>query len=65
MTTNDTYKYTIELTRLINERIIKKHIINKLGNDVFKLNLEIGKTKKQLAKLEKDIDKTVTDYNKK
>ncbi len=62
---NDSYKYTVELTRLINERIKQKEVIKEIGNDVFKLNLTIGKIKKQLAKTEKEIDKTVTDYNKK
>ncbi len=60
-----TYQYTVNLNRLISMRIEDKNIISKLGNDVFKLNLEIGKNKKHLAKLEKEIDETVMEYNKK
>ena len=58
------HRYTVDLTRLITERIDSKNKIAKLGNDVFKLNLEIGNKKKALAKIEKEIDKMVIDYSK-
>ncbi len=65
MTIKDTYKYTIDLTRLINQRITKKDEISKLGNVVFKINLDIQKNKKYLAKIEKEIDGMVIEYSKK
>ncbi len=65
MTIKDTYKYTVDLTRLINERIDHKKDIVKLENDKFKIKLAIGKEQKHLAVIEKHIDNMVMEYNKK
>ncbi len=65
MTTKNTYKYTVDLTTLISNRIERKETIKALGNEVYKTNLEIQTNKKSLAKIEKEIDDMVIDFNKK
>ncbi len=62
--TKTTYKYTVDLNRLINDRIIHKENIKKIGNERYKLKLEIMKTKGSLTKIEKEIDEMVLNYNK-
>lgn len=71
MTKETTYKYTVDLTRLINQRIQHKDVVKNRGNQIFKLKNEItklqqenGRTRTDLEKIEKDIDKMVIDYSK-
>lgn len=65
MNSKNNYKYIIDLTRMINERITIKKEINLLGNNIFVIKNKRLKQQQELAKLEIEIDKLVIDYNKK
>ncbi len=62
--TENNHRYTIDLTKLINERITYKENIKVLGNESWKIKTKIGDTQKKLANVEKDIDNMVINFNK-